>query len=107
MHLLAVHYDDGVRLSGDPRLRVAAGEAASIVIGDGAPSGFSMRMTATPAEPGKLNASFSIDAVPVPGVHKRATSAMLVDLGKPATIAFDERGPGMSPVRVSFTYRRL
>lgn len=104
-YLLSIHFEDGDRLIGNPRLEVAAGEPATVTVGDAASGSFTMRMTATPAGAGKLAIASTIDVVNAAGVQRRASPVMTVEINRTATIAFGDSSPVSAPVRVSFTYQ--
>lgn len=103
-YLLSMHFEDGGQLIGNPRLEVAIGEPAEVMVGD-ARGSFTMRMVATPAGEGKLSVASTIDAVNAEGVHRRASPALVVAINRLATIEFGDSNPVANPVRVSFTYQ--
>ena len=101
-YVLSMQLRDGERVVGAPRLRVAAGEMATVSIGGAAGDHYRVCVTALPKSAGTVAIASTVDVVSL-GRHGTASPRMVVGYGERAAMAIGADNGAGKPFRVELT----
>ena len=104
-YMLSMQLRDGERVVGSPRLRVTAGEMATVSIGDLSGNHYRVCVTAMPNAAGKVAISSNVDVVSL-GRHGTASPRLVIGYGERAVMAIAADDGAGKPFRVDVTVRK-